>query len=102
MEITYVELLPYANARVELFAGTNYTLVSTSPLAHLRIDATVRSQRTITGIDLMGTGVWAPGTPSTFVAADSAALHLSASNVPANHPFSIGYEWTRSATGSSA
>ncbi len=92
VEITYVELLPYANARVELFAGTNYSLVSTSPLAHLRIDATVRSQRTITGIDLMGTGAWAPGTPSTFVAADSAALHLSASNVPANHPFSIGYD----------
>lgn len=92
VEITYVELLPYANARVELFAGADYSLVSTSPLVQLAIDATVRSQRALTGVDLMGTGAWSPGTATTFVSADSAALHLSAQNVQANHPFSIGYD----------
>jgi Ca-activated chloride channel homolog len=92
VEITYVELLPYENARVELLTGADYSLVAASPLAQLSIDATVRSQRAITSIDLMGTGAWGPGTPETFVSADSAALHLSASNVPVDHPFSIGYD----------
>lgn len=92
VELSYVELLPYANARVELLAGADYSLVSTLPLPKLGVAVSVRSQRALTGIDIIGTGAWSPGAASTTVTADSAALEVSALNVPANHGFSIGYD----------
>ena len=92
VELSYVQLLPYANAHVELLAGANYAAVLTTPIAHLGISASVRSQRAITGIGLTGIGSWMPGAPSISLQADSATLNMAATNVPSAHGFALGYD----------
>lgn len=92
VELTYVELLPYANARVELTIANDYSPVYSAPVPAMTVYASVRSQRAITGIDLTGTGNWNPSPNILYVTADSAALHTDAVNIPANCGFAIGYD----------
>lgn len=92
IELSYVELLPYGNARVQLLAGSDQSAVMAGPIGRLTIDAHVRSQRALTGIDMLGTGDWDPTGYTTFVEPDSAWLHVTATNVQADHAFTIGYD----------
>ena len=92
MELTYVQLLPYANARVEMISSSNYSTVDNTPVAEVEIEAIIRSQRALTGIDVSGTGAWDPLPGTLFTSADSAYLQVHATQVPANFGFAIGYD----------
>lgn len=92
VELSYVQLLPYANARVELASSSDYAQVMNGALPELTIEVSVRSQRAIFGIDLSGLGAWSPSPDPPYVAADSAHIHVQGSNVPMSCGFSIGYD----------
>lgn len=92
VELTYVQLMEYGNAHVELQAGTDQSSLWNGVLSSLRLFATVRSQRDITGIDVHGTGAWISGPATAFVSADSASLHLIAMDVPSDHRLSFEYD----------
>lgn len=92
VELSYVELLPYANAHVDLVGGSDYGTLYSGPLAFVSIHASVRSQRSITAIGLSGNGAWAPVGTSSYLSSDSSAVHIAAANVPADHRFTVGYD----------
>lgn len=92
IELSYVQLLPYGNARVELIGGSEGSLVMPGPIGQLTVQATVRSQRAITGVDLLGTGEWDPAGAVPFVAPDSAWIQVTTTNAPADHAFVLGYD----------
>ncbi|HNK69808.1 MAG TPA: VWA domain-containing protein, partial [Flavobacteriales bacterium] len=92
VELTYVQLLPYANARVELIASSDYAQVMTGVLPMMDIDVSVRSQRTLLGIDISGTGTWSPTPDMPFVSTDSAHFHVHDTGIPASCGFAIGYD----------
>lgn len=91
VELSYVELLTYANARVELDAGADLSVIMSGNLPQLHVMARIRSQRPLIDVDLTGTGNWIPGAAITAVSADSALLELSAAQVPIDHRFTLGY-----------
>lgn len=99
VELSYVQLLPYANARVELISASDYSQVQSSALLDMSIDVSVRSQRALTGIDVSGTGAWTPLAAPPYLAADSASLHVTATDVPASCGFTIGYDLDPTAYG---
>jgi Ca-activated chloride channel family protein len=92
VELSYVQLLPYANARVQLISASDYSTVLNGDLPEVSIDVSVRSQRALLGIDIAGTGAWSPTADAPFVSVDSAYLHVDDVNVPASCGFSIGYD----------
>lgn len=92
VELTYVQLLPYANARVELIASSDYAQVMTGVLPMMDIDVSVRSQRALLGIDISGTGTWSPTPDMPFVSTDSAHFHVHDTGIPASCGFAIGYD----------
>jgi Ca-activated chloride channel family protein len=92
VELSYVELLPYANARVQLISESDYAQVLNAALPEMTLDISVRSQRAILGVDIAGTGVWSPSADLSYVTADSAYLHVADVNVPASSGFSFGYD----------
>ncbi|MEO8590079.1 MAG: VWA domain-containing protein [Flavobacteriales bacterium] len=92
MELTYVELLGYANARVQLVSANDYSMLSNDPIPNGVIDVTVRSQRAITGIDISGTGTWAPVVDAQFVSNDSAMIVVNDQNISPSCGFAIGYD----------
>jgi hypothetical protein len=99
VEISYVELLPYGNARVEFSSASDYSQLFSQPLLELSIDVSLLSQRSITGMDISGTGNWSPQAASVYVSNDSASLHIAEPNVPASCGFIIGYDLDPSAYG---
>lgn len=99
VEISYVELLPYGNARVEFSSASDYSQLFNQPLLELSIDVSLLSQRSITGMDISGTGNWSPQAASVYVSNDSASLHIAEPNVPASCGFIIGYDLDPSAYG---
>jgi Ca-activated chloride channel family protein len=92
VELTYVQLLPYGNARVELISASDYSEVLNGTIPEVSVEASVRSQRAILGIDLSGTGSWAPLPDAPYLAADSAHMQASGTDVPASCGFAIGYD----------
>lgn len=92
VELSYVQLLPYANARVELLSASDYDLVLNGTLPHVLIDVQVRSQRALTGMDIAGLGNWSPVMSSSYLTTDSARIVVEAVNVPVSDPFAVGYD----------
>ncbi len=76
VELSYVELLPYANARVQLISESDYAQVLNADLPEMTLDISVRSQRAILGIDIAGTGSWSPTADQSYISSDSAYLHV--------------------------
>ena len=92
VELTFVQLLPYANARVELLSTSDYSTLMTGTIPNMSVDVTVISQRELMGIDIAGLGAWSPSPTDTYLSADSAMLHVEDTNVVMNCGFSIGYD----------
>jgi Ca-activated chloride channel family protein len=99
VELSYVQLLPYANARVQLISADDYSQVLNMALPEVSIDVSVRSQRAIVGIDITGTGAWSPTADMPYISSDSAYLHVDDMNVPGNSGFTIGYDLDPTAYG---
>ena len=92
VELTFVQLLPYANARVELLSPSDYSNVMTGTIPDVSVDVTVISQRELMGIDIVGLGAWSPLPSDTYLSADSAMLHVEDTNVAMDCGFAIGYD----------
>lgn len=54
VELTYVKLLPYSLGAVTFEYQNNYDLIQSYPLDYMSLDFQLSSQRSITGIDLLG------------------------------------------------
>lgn len=92
VEISYVELLPYANARVVFTSASDYSELTSQAVPEVTIDVSILSQRAITGLDIEGTGAWSPQAGAPYLSSDSASLHIAQQNVPASCGFTIGYD----------
>ncbi len=92
VELAYVRLLPYANARVELAVTSDYSSILSGTLPHVVIDVRAHSQRALTGIDIAGLGNWAPQATTSYLTADSAGIVVDATNVPVSSAFAVGYD----------
>ncbi|HMN05227.1 MAG TPA: VWA domain-containing protein [Flavobacteriales bacterium] len=92
IELTYVQLLPYANAQVQFVSASDYSLVLGQSLPSLELEFIVHSQRELVGIDIEGTGDWAPSPTESYVSSDSAYLHVVDNNVTPSCGFVISYD----------
>ena len=102
VELSYVQLLRYANARVELSAPSDLSAILTGTLPHVLIDVHVRSQRDLTGMDIVGLGGWAPSVTDGYLTADSAWILVDAVDVPVDNAFVVGYDLDPQAYGLTA
>lgn len=101
MELTYVELLRYANARVEMLMDHDLSQLMSGPIPEVSVEVRVRSQRALTGIELLGMGAWSPPTDIALLTPDSAALHAYGTDVPASCGILLGYDLDPLAYGTS-
>lgn len=92
VELSYVQLLSYANARVAILSESDYSEVLGGTLPHVVIDVRVRSQRDLMGIEMIGLGAWSPQVSGGYLNTDSARIHVDAMNVPMSSAFEVGYD----------
>lgn len=85
VELTYVQLLPYSEGNVSFNYKNNYTILQNDPLGSMNFTLDLSSQRSITGIEMIGL----PGTTTND--GTSAQVHFSADNVLANTDYRVVY-----------
>ena len=92
MEITYVELLLYSSARVEMLLTKDMSAVIDTTIPQIALELIVRSQRELTGADITGMGSWQPLLSLDMLQADSLHASVNAVDVPANCSSVFGYD----------
>lgn len=92
VELSFVQLLAYANAEVELSNPHDYSALLTGTIPDVSLTVTVQSQRELVGIDAFGLGAWAPTPSVSYVSTDSAYLFVAGTNVPMSCAHTVTYD----------
>jgi Ca-activated chloride channel homolog len=99
MEITYVELLAYSNARVEFEVTKDLSPMISGTIPTVELEFIIRSQRQLMGADISGNGSWIPILVVDEMTADSLHATVMGNNVAANCGSSFGYDLDPAAYG---